>query len=154
MCGIAGIYHLAGRPANADLLNPMIRCLAHRGPDGEGTYIDGSVGLGHRRLAIIDLSTGQQPMLSDDRSLAITFNGEIYNYVEKFTKISKCPDIHANRFFAIRLPERCPVRFWRHPKRGLSFLYGSGSKGNRFALICTICWRVVLGSAGILSNDW
>lgn len=83
MCGIAGIYHLVGRrPVNADSLKPMIRCLAHRGPDGEGIYIDGPVGLGHRRLAIIDLSTGQQPMLSDDRSLAITFNGEIYNYIE------------------------------------------------------------------------
>jgi asparagine synthase (glutamine-hydrolysing) len=82
MCGIAGIYHLVGRLANADMLIPMVRCLAHRGPDGEGTYIDGPVGLGHRRLAIIDLSTGQQPMLSDDRSLAITFNGEIYNYIE------------------------------------------------------------------------
>lgn len=82
MCGIAGIYHFAGRPVHASLLNPMIGCLAHRGPDGEGTYIDGSVGLGHRRLAIIDLSTGQQPMLSDDKSLALTFNGEIYNYVE------------------------------------------------------------------------
>jgi len=89
MCGIAGIYHLAGRLVNADLLNPMIRCLAHRGPDGEGTYIDGPVGLGHRRLAIIDLSTGQQPMLSDDRSLAITFNGEIYNYIELKAELLK-----------------------------------------------------------------
>ena len=89
MCGIAGIYHLAGRPANVDFLNAMIRCLAHRGPDGEGTYVNGAVGLGHRRLAIIDLSTGQQPMLSDDRALEIIFNGEIYNYVELKAELSK-----------------------------------------------------------------
>lgn len=89
MCGIAGIYHFAERPVNAGLLNPMIRCLAHRGPDGEGIYIDNSVGLGHRRLAIIDLSTGQQPMLNEDKSLAITFNGEIYNYIELKDELSK-----------------------------------------------------------------
>jgi len=60
----------------------MTTVMAHRGPDGEGIYIDKNVGLGHRRLAIIDLSTGAQPMLSSDKSLALTFNGEIYNYIE------------------------------------------------------------------------
>ncbi len=82
MCGIAGIYHLDGQPAAKAHLLKMTSCLTHRGPDGEGLFTDGPVGLGHRRLAIIDLATGSQPMLNEDRSLAITFNGEIYNYRE------------------------------------------------------------------------
>lgn len=60
----------------------MTRALSHRGPDGEGYYDDGNVGLGHRRLAIIDLSTGTQPMYSADGDIVLVFNGEIYNYLE------------------------------------------------------------------------
>jgi asparagine synthase (glutamine-hydrolysing) len=82
MCGIAGILHFGSRPVSRALLQSMTTAVTHRGPDEEGVYLDGNVGLGHRRLSIIDLSTGQQPMLSDDRSAVITFNGEIYNYVE------------------------------------------------------------------------
>ena len=80
MCGIAGLVDLAGRPADPELLAHMTSVLAHRGPDGEGRYCAGSVGLGHRRLAIIDLATGAQPMGSPDGRLWITFNGEIYNF--------------------------------------------------------------------------
>src|SRR2546423_15434585 len=83
MCGIAGILHFdSGRKINRAVLEKMTNILSHRGPDGEGFYVDGNVGLGHRRLAIIDLSTGAQPMLSRDGKLALVFNGEIYNYVE------------------------------------------------------------------------
>ncbi len=83
MCGIAGILHFdEERPVSRVILGNMTEVLAHRGPDGEGYYVDKNVGLGHRRLAIIDLSTGAQPMISDDRAVAIVFNGEIYNYVE------------------------------------------------------------------------
>jgi len=60
----------------------MTRALSHRGPDGEGYYEKGNIGLGHRRLAIIDLATGHQPMYSRDGDVAVVFNGEIYNYVE------------------------------------------------------------------------
>lgn len=60
----------------------MLRLLAHRGPDGDGTHIEGQTALGHRRLAIIDLETGQQPMTNEDGSLWIVFNGEVYNYLE------------------------------------------------------------------------
>src|SRR5690242_20348088 len=83
MCGIAGILHSdPGRPVNELILRRMTTVMAHRGPDGEGIFIDKNVGFGHRRLAIIDLSTGAQPMISADKSLALTFNGEIYNYIE------------------------------------------------------------------------
>jgi asparagine synthase (glutamine-hydrolysing) len=83
MCGIAGkVNYLSGAPADAEVIRAMCRLLAHRGPDGEGVYTDGHVGLGHRRLSIIDLSpAGSQPMSYADGSLVITFNGEIYNFL-------------------------------------------------------------------------
>jgi asparagine synthase (glutamine-hydrolysing) len=83
MCGIAGIYHYGelARRVDLDVLGRMTRALAHRGPDGEGIYVDGAVGLGHRRLAIIDLSpTGQQPMATASESDVITYNGEFYDH--------------------------------------------------------------------------
>lgn len=83
MCGIAGILHFdADRPVDPELLHRMTSVLSHRGPDGDGYYRDQNVGLGHRRLAVIDLATGSQPMISRDEDLVIVFNGEIYNYVE------------------------------------------------------------------------
>ena len=82
MCGIAGILRVDGAPAGADLLRAMTSAIAHRGPDGDGFFCDGSVGLGHRRLAIIDLATGDQPMATEDGSVVLVFNGEIYNFRE------------------------------------------------------------------------
>ncbi|MFC5354318.1 asparagine synthase (glutamine-hydrolyzing) [Azospirillum himalayense] len=83
MCGIAGMVHLDGAPASGDLVRRMTDAIAHRGPDGEGVYVDGQAGLGHRRLAIIDLSAaGRQPMVTPDGRYALTFNGEIYNFQE------------------------------------------------------------------------
>ncbi|MBX7082539.1 MAG: asparagine synthase (glutamine-hydrolyzing) [Nannocystaceae bacterium] len=84
MCGIAGLVLDPRRPGAVDraLLDRMTDSLAHRGPDGRGVEIGPGFGLGHRRLAIIDLSTGAQPMANADGSVWITFNGEIYNYVE------------------------------------------------------------------------
>ncbi len=82
MCGIAGIADVTGRPVNQGLLRAMTTVQAHRGPDGEAVVCRGAVGLGHRRLAIIDLSTGDQPMSSDDGRVWIVFNGEIYNFRE------------------------------------------------------------------------
>ncbi|MDC1327139.1 asparagine synthase (glutamine-hydrolyzing) [Ulvibacter sp.] len=83
MCGIAGIYHFEKqRPINTDRLKKMADIIQYRGPDGEGFYVDQNIGLGHRRLSIIDLQTGDQPMLSDDKQKALVFNGEIYNYIE------------------------------------------------------------------------
>jgi len=82
MCGIAGIADVAGRVADEALLRAMTSVQAHRGPDGEAVVCRGSVGLGHRRLAIIDLNTGDQPMANEDGSIWIVFNGEIYNFHE------------------------------------------------------------------------
>lgn len=83
MCGIAAICDLRGRPVSPAVVQAMNDAQAHRGPDGEGVSVDRHVGLGHRRLSIIDLSeTGHQPMSSHDGRFVLTFNGEIYNYVE------------------------------------------------------------------------
>jgi asparagine synthase (glutamine-hydrolysing) len=83
MCGICGIFNLNGEPVSPVNLRTMTDSMAHRGPDGEGFYIDSFIGLGHRRLAIIDLSpAGHQPMLTKDGSFGLTYNGEIYNFQE------------------------------------------------------------------------
>jgi asparagine synthase (glutamine-hydrolysing) len=81
MCGIAGVCNLNGEPVPVSLLTRMTERIAHRGPDGVGHYTDGGVGLGHRRLAIIDLSpAGHQPMTNQEGDVVITYNGEIYNF--------------------------------------------------------------------------
>ncbi len=81
MCGIAGIVHLDGRPADEALAKRMADAIAHRGPDGEGTYADGPVAFGHRRLAILDLTNaGGQPMSTDSGETTVIHNGEIYNF--------------------------------------------------------------------------
>lgn len=83
MCAIAGLVRLDGGPVSPSILQAMTDAIAHRGPDGEGHWIEGNVGLGHRRLAIIDLSPGgRQPMMSADHRYLLTYNGEIYNYRE------------------------------------------------------------------------
>jgi asparagine synthase (glutamine-hydrolysing) len=90
MCGIAGIV---GRHQSLDsaphLVRGMLASIAHRGPDGSGIHVNGRATLGHQRLAIIDLETGNQPMSNEDGSLWITFNGEIYNYVELRQELSR-----------------------------------------------------------------
>ena len=83
MCGIVGIFDLKEkREINRELLSKMNESQFHRGPDEGGLHIEPGVGLGHRRLSIIDLSSGQQPMLSDDKNVVLTYNGEIYNFPE------------------------------------------------------------------------
>lgn len=83
MCGIAGIVNLDRTPVDRDILKKMTDALAHRGPDGEGQWVEECIGLGHRRLAIIDLSpAGHQPMISADHRFVLSYNGEVYNYGE------------------------------------------------------------------------
>src|SRR5262245_44925569 len=81
MCGIAGVYYLNERPPDADArIARMTTALTHRGPDACGYHSDERVVLGHRRLSIIDLATGQQPLYNEDRTISVVFNGEIYNF--------------------------------------------------------------------------
>lgn len=81
MCGIAGYFNADGEPTSAVILRRMTDSIAHRGPDGEGFYTEGFIALGHRRLAIIDLSPlGHQPMTTPDGRFVITYNGEVYNF--------------------------------------------------------------------------
>lgn len=83
MCGVAGIIHSSREhPVDEAVLDRMTDILKHRGPDDRGTQIWGNIGFGHRRLSIIDLETGRQPMCNADGTLWITYNGELYNYVE------------------------------------------------------------------------
>jgi asparagine synthase (glutamine-hydrolysing) len=82
MCGISGMLRLDGGPADPDRLRRMIATLPHRGPDASGIHISGAAGFAHARLSIIDLQSGGQPMSSVDGRYWITFNGEIFNYVE------------------------------------------------------------------------
>ena len=80
MCGIAGI--VTKRENKKEIIEAMSKRIEHRGPDGEGYFFDGDVALAHRRLSIIDLSTGNQPMFNEDDTVVTVYNGEIYNYVE------------------------------------------------------------------------
>jgi len=90
MCGIAGYLHFdKSRKVDPDVLKKMTDTISHRGPDGEGFYMQENLALGHRRLVIIDLSSGQQPMLSDDKKIVLVFNGEIYNYIELRNELIK-----------------------------------------------------------------
>ncbi len=82
MCGIAGMMRQDRTPVERLSIERMVRAMVHRGPDDEGLWMDGYVGLGHRRLSIIDRSFGHQPLCNEDHSVWITFNGEIYNYQE------------------------------------------------------------------------
>jgi len=88
MCGLAGIFHQDSRAEiDAALLARMTTAVAHRGPDGDGFHIEPGLGLGHRRLAIIDIAGGGQPMFNEDGSVVIVFNGEIYNFAELRPKL-------------------------------------------------------------------
>ncbi|MCX7829505.1 MAG: asparagine synthase (glutamine-hydrolyzing) [Acidobacteria bacterium] len=80
MCGISGYFNT--QKPNMEKIKNMAVCLMHRGPDGEGYYIDDKIALGHRRLSIIDLKTGDQPIFNEDKSAVVIFNGEIYNFKE------------------------------------------------------------------------
>jgi len=89
MCGIVGLVNLDGQAADADLLERMNQSIIHRGPDEDGKYLAGPVGMAMRRLAIIDLAGGQQPIANEERTAWIVFNGEIYNFRELKAELEK-----------------------------------------------------------------
>ena len=80
MCGIVGIMNRTGKPVSLDELQRMCDAMTHRGPDDNGYYLGETVGMGMRRLSIIDLDSGRQPIHNDDLSVWVVFNGEIYNF--------------------------------------------------------------------------
>ncbi len=82
MCGIVGITNNNLRSVNREVLEKMNLCIVHRGPDDDGFYLNENVGLAMRRLSIIDVAHGKQPMHNEDKTAWIVFNGEIYNYQE------------------------------------------------------------------------
>ena len=90
MCGIVGIFcHQGDRPVDEAVLHKMNETLVHRGPDDGGVHIEPGIGLGHRRLSIIDRSGGHQPIYNEDKSVSVVFNGEIYNYRELRSELEK-----------------------------------------------------------------
>ena len=98
MCGIAGYFRLNGQQLpDRELLTRMVGMIRHRGPDEFGAYFDRRCALGQARLSIIDLSTGSQPLCNEDGSLWITFNGEIYNYVELRPQLEKLGHVFRTR---------------------------------------------------------
>src|SRR5438309_9983761 len=124
MCGISGFLNRdSAQPADRDLVARMTSVIAHRGPDGSGLHVQGPVALGHRRLAIIDLSSaGAQPMTNEDGTVWITFNGEIYNYLELRSELvarghvfrSRCDTevlVHGYEEWGDALPERIAGMF-------------------------------------------
>ena len=89
MCGIVGKINFSGAPVSKAELKKMTSKIAHRGPDGEGIWLSKNIGLGHRRLAIIDTSdAARQPMVSQDTRYIICYNGEIYNFNEIKSELS------------------------------------------------------------------
>ena len=90
MCGIAGIFDLTGtRAIDRELLSRINDIQSHRGPDEAGLHLEPGVGLGHRRLSIIDIASGQQPLFNEDGSVVVVFNGEIYNFVELIPELQR-----------------------------------------------------------------
>ena len=96
MCGLTGLYH-AHTPIDRTLLTRMNGALAHRGPDGDGFHIETGIGLGHRRLSIVDVAGGAQPMWNEDESVVIVFNGEIYNFPTLRPELSALGHVFRNR---------------------------------------------------------
>lgn len=107
MCGIAGFINSRNEPANRDILKSMTATLFRRGPDGEGLWTNENAALGHRRLSIIDIEGGSQPMSNEDGSVWVTFNGEIYNEPELRKKL-----VSAGHQFQTQSDTECLVHLY------------------------------------------
>ncbi len=120
MCGIAGIFSFRNISPVQDEIRKMTQALAHRGPDGEGIFIEGPVGLGHRRLSIIDLEGGAQPMESANKIATISYNGEIYN----FPQLRKQLASRGYRFQTQSDTEVILALYEQHGRRCVDYLRG------------------------------
>src|SRR5690349_4260552 len=95
MCGFAGkLFASAHAPVDRQLLTAMADSLAHRGPDADGFYVGDGVGLAHRRLSIVDVAAGHQPLANEDGTVWVAFNGEIYNFADLRREL----EVHGHRF--------------------------------------------------------
>ena len=113
MCGIVGIMDTRARREIARaLLARLNESQHHRGPDADGLHCEAGLGLGHKRLSIIDLSTGQQPLYNEDRSVVVVFNGEIYNYQELIPELTRSGII-----FRTKSDTEVIVHAWEHGAR-------------------------------------
>ena len=116
MCGIAGFVNADGAPADPEILARMTAAVRHRGPDGDGFYCRGPVALGHRRLSILDIAGGAQPMASDDGSVVLTYNGEIYNdpaIRDRLARLGVAYRTHCDTESVVRLYEADDLNFAR-----------------------------------------
>ena len=120
MCGITGYINASDKPVDREILERMNCAIIHRGPDEDGFYVNGNVGLAMRRLAIIDLAGGQQPMHNEDRSKWIVFNGEIYNYQEIRADLDK----RGHKFYTNSDTEAIVHLYDEFGVDGLKFLRG------------------------------
>ena len=117
MCGISGLFHLETlKPVDPARIRAMSDVQEHRGPDGSGIWTARGVGLGHRRLSIIDVSGSPQPMATHDGALTISFNGEIYNYAEIRNELKTLGHQFAKRFEDSNLSQQL-ARQHRRPLR-------------------------------------
>src|SRR5205823_14436517 len=94
MCGIAGFIDAqCSYDSAVEVIDRMCKVIRHRGPDDQGVWVGDGVAMGMRRLAIIDLAGGSQPLFNEDRSMLIVFNGEIYNYCELRQQLQQCGNV-------------------------------------------------------------
>jgi asparagine synthase (glutamine-hydrolysing) len=161
MCGIAGYLANSGQPVDRFLAGRMCARMAHRGPDGYGAFFGSGVALGHRRLSIIDVSGGAQPMGNEEGTLTVVFNGEIYNYedlrrdlIEKGHRFRTCSDtevlLHLYEEEGDRLPEFLNGMFtfaiWDAPNRTLFLARDRGREAS-------LLHRIHFGAAFCFSSE-
>src|SRR2546428_12807570 len=139
MCGIAGQVSLhPGRAVDVAAVRSMTRALAHRGPDGEGEYVasGGRAALGHRRLSIIDLVTGAQPIFNEDRTVAVVLNGEIYNFASLRARLEQtghCFSTRSDTEVIVHLYEERGVDCVRALRGMFAFLLWDDRRGRLLA---------------------
>ena len=133
MCGIYGIVQLDGVPADTALMSAMGRVIVHRGPDDEGHHVDGTCAIGMRRLSIIDLAGGHQPIRTADGRLAIVCNGEIYNYRELRAELISAGRVFARKEEALTvIVTTTPVKLLASPgPQALAVRPGPKNKGRK-----------------------
>ena len=120
MCGIVGVVDLQGRSVDPSWIDSMSDSIVHRGPDDSGSYVQGNVGLGMRRLSIIDVAGGHQPVYNEDKSVWVVFNGEIYNYLELREDLEKA----GHRFYTNSDSETLVHLYEQYGVEGVSKLRG------------------------------